>query len=994
MKSSNEKNENNNNLIYEELKSFTEKISNYLDEKFKDFLDLINFLDKISSEFKEFSSIKIPKNLDIQNNDTNLTNNTFYDFHSTIFNNIKTFSDKINNEILNQLKGFKDEFENDNKSIIFSLKLIEEEISTQQNVFNKQKDEFNEEKKKNKDYKNSDKYDLYKKEINAMNKLYSNSEKKFKEIEIKFEENEMKRSNTISNSISNYFKLFQDNLLLIDNQKKDIKQLLNKYKLNQNKININEIFPESKIVNLSNWGNNLDDWEDINIIENENNNQINEKNNNVEEKSTTNTAISEYYIPQIVINNNIIGIDDEYMQLKAQDNNENGFVDILVDEEKIKDNIVINNFLYGLENMSQKNELLLKIEDIFGRNIGNKKFYIDFCDRIIKAKGENKTLYEFKIFSNLVYLTNVMNLILENIKEDLLSEKKTNDYFDSYKILDKIICIGEKSVNEDTYMCAFLCKNKIFKNKNIWINCIKNKIINLLNELCTIEYLSKNEDTVFKPAQLLNKNIQLGKLIGKIGGLISRKGKKLIESCGFNKYIDYYNKLSKEQKKNVDNNALSIYHGIIKCYIRHITNYNFNFENTTDIISEICSDLKINDDEYIVFYCYYYQDCVYTSKKYNSRNKSNIPFKIKEKINLIKSEKKTDKTIQENLIIDIKKDSNKYFIIKKLCKFLEDEDKLKLICLGKYYTKIKKYIYKSFIKKDIPLQKRLHIWKWYFKFNSTISLYNYKEILQETENDFFKKSNEKSIIQIKKDINRTYLRQRNEHNSKVIYNILVSFVYSENKINYVQGINSITGFLYDLTQNEEDTFHLLLSIFILTQFREIYEDEEFQYLKILFYTAERLIYLYLPKIFSKLKDNNIQVSFFMSAYFITLYTIMYSSLPENDISFILHIWEDFFLDGWSSFFSVWLTILKYHENEIISMENDKLINYLSNQIKDSELFRKENYKKFYELKKKYKIDEELVKNLQNEISVEAGIRKVGTSTIIEDFNADNKGIVN
>lgn len=95
-----------------------------------------------------------------------------------------------------------------------------------------------------------------------------------------------------------------------------------------------------------------------------------------------------------------------------------------------------------------------------------------------------------------------------------------------------------------------------------------------------------------------------------------------------------------------------------------------------------------------------------------------------------------------------------------------------------------------------------------------------------------------------------------------MYNILVSFVYSENKINYVQGINSITGFIFDLTENEEDTYHMLISLFTMTQLCDIYNDEEFQNLKTFFYVAERLVYLYLPKIYSRLKDNNIQMSFF------------------------------------------------------------------------------------------------------------------------------------
>ena len=86
-----------------------------------------------------------------------------------------------------------------------------------------------------------------------------------------------------------------------------------------------------------------------------------------------------------------------------------------------------------------------------------------------------------------------MNLIIDNIKSDLLSNKVSEDILYSFKILDAIICIGEKAVSEDTYMCALLSKNKIFKEKKVWINSIRNKIIILLNELCTKEYESKEK---------------------------------------------------------------------------------------------------------------------------------------------------------------------------------------------------------------------------------------------------------------------------------------------------------------------------------------------------------------------------------------------------------------------------------------------------------------------------------------------------------------------
>ena len=961
MKINNHENESKKSLIYDELNKFSKIITNYFAQEIQDYLNLINFFEQVSSELKEIHrKIKIPKYLN-KNNSDNLNLNSFYSFHSSFLNKLMDIPEKINVEIISTLKKCKEEFESDNRNVFISLSSIIEEIS---------------ENKKNLDKGKNDKIGLKNEfdneEIKNSSLFYSDIEKKFLKIKKLFEENELKKNKIISNCLYIYFNMIQSSFDSLDDHNNEINKLIKKYKKNQEKKSINEYFPNSKILNIKNWGKDLSGWEDL------------------EKKEATNNNLNEYYVPQITLYNNFIGIDDEYMILKHQDNQNNSF-NIIEDEERIKDNISITNFIYRLENLNQDENLLLNVEDIFGRKIGNKEFYIDFCDRILKARKEKKTFYEFKYFLDLVYLSNLLTMILENIKEDLLSNNISKDYFDSYKILDKIICIGEKSFNEETYMCTLLSRNKIFKNQKIWINSIKNKIIILLNDLCKKEYLSKEEE--FNPVNFIQKNVKkipLGKIMGKIGGLLG-KGKdiKLIELCGFNKLIEYYPKLSKEQRKKVDNNALSIYHGVIKCYIRHITNYNIHLENTTDIISLICNDLNINNEEYIIFYCYYYQDCAFTTKKMNSKFKSFISQENMEKINYIKSENK-NKKIAQKYIFNIKSDSSKYFIIKKASKFLDDEDKLKLICLGKYYEKIRKNIYKSFLKKDISLKRRLHIWKSYLKFDKTTSLYNYKEILKETQEEFFKKVNEQSIIQIEKDKKRTYLRKENEKSPQQIFNILISFVYSENKVNYVQGINSITGFLYDLTENEEDTFHFLISIFIMTQIRDIYEDEEFKKLKTYFYVFERLVYLYLPKIYNKLKDNNIELSFFMSAYFITLNTILYPSLPEDDISFLIHLWDEFLLDGWRSFNSSWLAILKYHEKDIMTCENAELFNFVTNKIKESKLFKKENYPKFYELKKKFKVSEELIRNLQDEIAVEVGIKKVGTSTIIEGFNADDK----
>ena len=129
MESTSEKDGKNKSLIYDGLINFSETITTYFAGELQDFLGLITFIDQVSLELKEVSSkINLPKNYNPENPD-NLNINSFYSFQSTILNNIKNIPDKINNEVLSVLKGFKDEFESDNKNIFFSLNSIIEDIS-------------------------------------------------------------------------------------------------------------------------------------------------------------------------------------------------------------------------------------------------------------------------------------------------------------------------------------------------------------------------------------------------------------------------------------------------------------------------------------------------------------------------------------------------------------------------------------------------------------------------------------------------------------------------------------------------------------------------------------------------------------------------------------------------------------------------------------------------------------------------------------------------
>ena len=69
-------------------------------------------------------------------------------------------------------------------------------------------------------------------------------------------------------------------------------------------------------------------------------------------------------------------------------------------------------------------------------------------------------------------------------------------------------------------------------------------------------------------------------------------------------------------------------------------------------------------------------------------------------------------------------------------------------------------------------------------------------------------------------------------------------------------MNYIVSFMLQITNNEEDSFYLLLGLFENTDFSSIF-IEELTKLKIFFYVFERLLFIYLPEIYYYFRVSNI-----------------------------------------------------------------------------------------------------------------------------------------
>ena len=608
----------------------------------------------------------------------------------------------------------------------------------------------------------------------------------------------------------------------------------------------------------------------------------------------------------------------------------------------IKINLPSNDYYLSKSiNDNNNNNKLNNNEEMIFNNIFNnnpfninKNLIVEF-EKKLKLNGEfgkfiiDKMLeiYKSKIFIEFKDL-NQFNRLSDFLIDIAMNQTIQKNFFE---INFALIYISEKSFfienNNKIYLCKKLSQNyENFKNKFFWEKLIINKIQTSL-ELATIKEIEKFKD----------KNLQFNNEI----------------------YNNIYKKM--ERKKLF---------GIVKDFLMHFTNFNLDMNSANDILMEIYNKYNLNNNE-LSYYVSYINSNMYTIKN----------IEIKNEKNLIKLSKKINKTNSFKL-------KNLYLILNSCMIFLSLKDYINLKLLNKnYYNIIKKILFKNYFIhnnnnfSDNNFDK--HIKMWFFQLNY-IQL-DYKKLLNESN-----KNLDSNIIEtIKLDVLRTFFPENQDNYRKMLLNILNCLAYKYNNISYIQGMNYICGFLLFLCKNEEKTFNIFSAILNKTDYGNIIINN-FENMKKYFYVFERLISIYLPELNVVLKRNNVGSNFYISPWFITLFT---HGWEKNNYKIFLRIFDLFIFDGWNIILRIGLILLKKYQNEIFNMKFEELLNYLINELKSKDdFFTDENYDNFIEMYKKMKIPKGLINNLENEYLLDKKIQTIKNEeeTIKIENNNNNK----
>ena len=597
-------------------------------------------------------------------------------------------------------------------------------------------------------------------------------------------------------------------------------------------------------------------------------------------------------------------------------------------KEYLKINLPSNDY-YLSKNINNENNSfkLNKNEELIFNNIFNnnpfninKNLIVDF-EKKLKLNGEfakfiiDKMLeiYKQKIFFEFNDL-NQFNRLSDFLIDVAMNQSIQKNFFE---LNFALIYISEKTFfiekNNKIYLCKKLSQNyENFKNKFFWEKLIINKIQTSL-ELLTLKEIEKFKD----------KNLQFNKEI----------------------YENIYKKI--ERKKLF---------GIVKDFLMHFTNFDLDMNSANDILMEICNKYNLNNNE-LSYYVSYINSNMYTIKN----------IEIKNEKNLIKLSKKIYKTNSFKL-------KNLYLILNSCMTFLSLKDYINLKLLNKnYYNIIKRILFKNYFihnNNNNFSDKNFfekHMKMWFFQLNY-IQI-DYEKLLNESNVNL-----DSNIIEsIKLDVLRTFFPENQNNFREMLLNILKCLAYKYNNISYIQGMNYICGFLLFLCKNEEKTFNIFSAILNKTDYGNIIINN-FENMKKYFYVFERLISIFLPELNVVLKRNNINSNFYISPWFITLFT---HGWEKSNYKIFLRIFDLFIFDGWNIVLRIGLILLKKYQNEIIKMKFEELLNYLINELKSKDdFFNDENYDNFIEMYKKMKIPKGLINNLENEYLLDKKIQTI------------------
>ena len=687
-----------------------------------------------------------------------------------------------------------------------------------------------------------------------------------------------------------------------------------------------------------------------------------------------------------------------------------------------------------IEKKSKKKE-----EYIFNKEENNLIENIFLLEEIDTFKASQ--LIE-KIKNNFEYGQNIIDKVLErytsSIGVQVLNEKNFIKYAkminavllnkeiqkDLFEINFAVIYIAEKTFyqkEENPFYKRYLCKliselNEYIRTKEFWNKLLeiriqvtideeaKNKTKKIFNEekkkkMDEINKNKKNNNNEINNEKNIDKKKSNKKLFGFgipdiVGNLFNRENNNMTQE---EKELKEKEKIRKQEIYNeiYPKITYDVVFRLIKDFLVHFSCFCVKSYDVIDIISNLVNKYKIIGEEKKIKYFM----AIFNSNMYSIKNTN---FRIINNDDMITTESRINKFMNQNYLKGNANKNNKILIILNSMKYLPFSEYINILLLNKStYNLIIKTLYSNLllnIDENIPEEYskknnnipnpwknkiiRIKIWKYLLNYNKNI---NYEKVLDEIKK---LEKKQESFETIELDVKRMWFedKEKTELIRKSLNNILCSLAYLHPKIGYSQGMNCIASLLYDVCESEEEAFHVYNGLLESTEYGDLYMND-LKRLNKYFYVFERLIFIYLPEVFLHLINTKIAPKFFISPWFITLFSNAYKSIKsKGNPKVLIWIFDSFIIEGWGAINKIGLCLMKHFERKILNMDTDELLHFLINDIINYDFFKNSNYDRLRNIYDNLHIENGLIENIESEYEIKNNIMVNPNASNINKLN--------
>ena len=958
----------------------------------------------------------------------------FYQTSQLFINSIQVFLDKLSLILITPLKEFKLNYEKENNQIKNNFnkisnyfKTVKQKVIFSQHKFYALEQNFLKIKSDNNIKKNKNNFtdrdqdalytakskamnakEIYKYQLLSANIFYNNLDKMYQKNYKNFEISEENKFVFLNNLLGMYCNNMKDLSIYINDYCEQINSKISGWKLDDDKKIIKDEFnclgryiidqDKDKEKNINTINNERFNKESYKIYNNINIKYVNDFFEMIDSRRKGFFSI---------INNKIQG----YIKEPQEENTELIIYKTYNISSAEYQKKIIKLFIDSIES---QNELSLDTISAIEELIINVKSFPNYFFKEFYNLHNNSSYIQLLNEKNLEHFGNILMTII------LLKDLEKNDLLN---IIVNIIYYGEKiyysipnAKNKKLFLCSYLNKFPIFKCIYFWEIIIRYKLISRLEKL-TLEIeenFEKINRTNKKPGFLnnfLDNNININDELNTTDDSVdSSKGfkkntmnlknifnnNKHNEVNGLISIINYeanFEELTPELKNEYIKKANQIFHSIVIEYISAFVNYNFGQNNSLELIVKICNDFSMSNN-LINYYAVYLNNCSYSVKQYSK----NSFYDLKNKIEDIRVELKYNSMKKPNKLSSINytkiepekkilNDTEKMLIIKKVSRFLPDSAKINILTLNKKFSsKLNKKIYKEILnrkdlEKGIIENKQMHIniWKILLKYNLIKKEYPYHPNLEKALQIKYSMNGKNDFCIIDLDSQRTLFDKNTnvEEKRKSLNNILKTCIMLNEEGSYCQGMNFVGGFILKISENEEESFYLLMGLFKYTDYRSIFK-KDLTKLRLFFSIFEKILKLYIPTLESYFTENKVTANYYLSAWFIALFTSLVKQGQKLDA--FLKIFDLFIIDGWKAIFNISMDILRKNEETLLTYKNEVLLHYLTNTLGYDYVLNRQNYEYLLDnnINKRLvlRISGKLMHNIENEVNQTEKLKEI------------------